>query len=161
MIYLPTYQMKAQIESKILNWLIRRACQAMWVTSQATELLFQTWWTGLSWQSIQQLQPPATRSSQMTLLWTAATHLSGEWGLMTTLRLLTLLRLVLRVQDWNILVAVQFKSVHQVKHYLERINREGVARVKMFFIVTIAYLLFWGPLFLVCISFHIFTIIPW
>ena len=38
----------------------------------------------------------------------------------------------------------------QVRHYLERINREGVARVKMFFIVTIAYLLFWGPLFLVC-----------
>ena len=38
-----------------------------------------------------------------------------------------------------------------MKHYLERINREGVARVKMFFIVTIAYLLFWGPLFLVCI----------
>ena len=37
-----------------------------------------------------------------------------------------------------------------MKHYLERINREGVARVKMFFIVTIAYLLFWGPLFLVC-----------
>ena len=36
-----------------------------------------------------------------------------------------------------------------MKHYLERINREGVARVKMFFIVTIAYLLFWGPLFLV------------
>ena len=37
----------------------------------------------------------------------------------------------------------------KVKHYLDRINREGVARVKMFFIVTIAYLLFWGPLFLV------------
>ena len=48
-----------------------------------------------------------------------------------------------------------------MKHYLERINREGVARVKMFFIVTIAYLLFWGPLFLVCIiSFLILPILP-
>ena len=45
----------------------------------------------------------------------------------------------------------------KVKHYLDRINREGVARVKMFFIVTIAYLLFWGPLFLVGLTSSIST----
>ena len=47
----------------------------------------------------------------------------------------------------------------KVKHYLERINREGVARVKMFFIVTIAYLLFWGPLFLVCVIKRVATLL--
>lgn len=28
-------------------------------------------------------------------------------------------------------------------------EREGLARVKMFVVITIAYLIFWGPLFLV------------
>jgi hypothetical protein len=28
-------------------------------------------------------------------------------------------------------------------------EREGLARVKMFFVITVAYLVFWGPLFLV------------
>ena len=28
-------------------------------------------------------------------------------------------------------------------------EREGVTRVKMFFVITVAYLIFWGPLFLV------------
>ena len=28
-------------------------------------------------------------------------------------------------------------------------EREGVARVKMFLVITVAYLIFWGPLFLV------------
>ena len=33
--------------------------------------------------------------------------------------------------------------------YIERMVREGVARVKMFLVITVAYLIFWGPLFLV------------
>jgi len=33
--------------------------------------------------------------------------------------------------------------------YIERMEREGVARVKMFLVITVAYLIFWGPLFLV------------
>ena len=53
-----------------------------------------------------------------------------------------------------------FLLLLKVKHYLERINREGVARVKMFFIVTIAYLLFWGPLFLVCVIKRVTTLLP-
>ena len=33
--------------------------------------------------------------------------------------------------------------------YLAKLEREGIARVKMFTVITIAYLIFWGPLFLV------------
>ena len=33
--------------------------------------------------------------------------------------------------------------------YIERMEREGIARVKMFLVITVAYLIFWGPLFLV------------
>ena len=42
-----------------------------------------------------------------------------------------------------------FPPCPQVRRYLSRVRREGTARVKMFFIVTVAYLLFWGPLFVV------------
>ncbi|XP_050687774.1 uncharacterized protein LOC126981110 isoform X3 [Eriocheir sinensis] len=37
----------------------------------------------------------------------------------------------------------------QVNSYISRMEREGVERVKMFVVVTIAYVVFWGPLFLV------------
>ena len=37
----------------------------------------------------------------------------------------------------------------KVKMYLNKMEREGIDRVKMFLVVTIAYLIFWGPLFLV------------
>ncbi|XP_076030791.1 uncharacterized protein LOC143018984 isoform X3 [Oratosquilla oratoria] len=39
----------------------------------------------------------------------------------------------------------------QVNSYISRMEREGVERVKMFVVVTIAYVVFWGPLFLVTI----------
>ncbi|KAK8753380.1 hypothetical protein OTU49_004171, partial [Cherax quadricarinatus] len=38
---------------------------------------------------------------------------------------------------------------HQVNNYITRMEREGVERVKMFVVVTVAYVVFWGPLFLV------------
>ena len=63
---------------------------------------------------------------------------------------MTTKRTLLTLSRWSFLFSMIFLiSAMKVKHYLDRINREGVARVKMFFIVTIAYLLFWGPLFLV------------
>ena len=31
---------------------------------------------------------------------------------------------------------------------MDRLGREGVGRVRMYSVVTLAYLLFWGPLFL-------------
>ena len=37
----------------------------------------------------------------------------------------------------------------RIKIYLAKMEREGLARVKMFVVITIAYLIFWGPLFLV------------
>ena len=37
----------------------------------------------------------------------------------------------------------------KVKMYLNKMEREGIDRVKMFLVITIAYLIFWGPLFLV------------
>ncbi|KAF2358790.1 G protein-coupled receptor rhodopsin-like [Trinorchestia longiramus] len=37
----------------------------------------------------------------------------------------------------------------QVKSYIARMEKEGVERVKMFVVVIVAYLVFWGPLFLV------------
>ncbi|XP_023218025.1 uncharacterized protein LOC111620343 [Centruroides sculpturatus] len=49
-------------------------------------------------------------------------------------------------------------SVHQdreycdsqpVGGYIERLEQEGIRRVKMFVVILVAYLLFWGPLFIV------------
>jgi len=37
----------------------------------------------------------------------------------------------------------------KVRMYLNRLERQGTERVKMFLVITIAYLIFWGPLFLV------------
>ena len=36
-----------------------------------------------------------------------------------------------------------------IKEYIARMEQEGVVRVKMFLVITVAYLIFWGPLFLV------------
>ncbi|KAK4320013.1 hypothetical protein Pmani_009082 [Petrolisthes manimaculis] len=37
----------------------------------------------------------------------------------------------------------------QVNNYITRMEKEGVERVKMFVVVTVAYVVFWGPLFIV------------
>ena len=37
----------------------------------------------------------------------------------------------------------------RIKTYLAKMEHEGLARVKMFVVITVAYLIFWGPLFLV------------
>merc|ERR1719186_960000 len=42
-------------------------------------------------------------------------------------------------------------SPSQVKNYVNRMEKEGVARVKMLSIVTGFYLIFWGPLFIVTV----------
>lgn len=38
-----------------------------------------------------------------------------------------------------------------MRNYLLRMEREGIQKVKMFSVITAAYLLFWGPLFFVTI----------
>jgi hypothetical protein len=42
----------------------------------------------------------------------------------------------------------------RMRNYLRRMEREGVQRVKMFLVITAAYVLFWGPLFLVTLVHH-------
>ncbi|XP_071052749.1 uncharacterized protein [Onthophagus taurus] len=42
----------------------------------------------------------------------------------------------------------------KMREYLDRMERDGVQRVKMFVIITAAYVLFWGPLFFVTLVNH-------
>lgn len=42
----------------------------------------------------------------------------------------------------------------KMRNYLQRIEREGVHRVKMFLVITAAYAIFWGPLFFVVLVYH-------
>lgn len=42
----------------------------------------------------------------------------------------------------------------RMRNYLRRMEQEGVQRVKMFLIITAAYVLFWGPLFFVTLVHH-------
>ncbi|XP_046493337.1 uncharacterized protein [Neodiprion pinetum] len=42
----------------------------------------------------------------------------------------------------------------RMRNYLRRMEREGVQRVKMFLIITAAYVIFWGPLFFVTLVHH-------
>ncbi|XP_023330423.1 uncharacterized protein LOC111702868 isoform X2 [Eurytemora carolleeae] len=44
---------------------------------------------------------------------------------------------------------ILYADPEKVKIYLNKVEREGIERVKMFLIITLAYLIFWGPLFLV------------
>ncbi|XP_018407348.1 PREDICTED: uncharacterized protein LOC108783304 [Cyphomyrmex costatus] len=41
-----------------------------------------------------------------------------------------------------------------VRSYLKEVEREGVHKVKMFAIITITYVLFWGPLFFITLAHH-------
>ncbi len=41
------------------------------------------------------------------------------------------------------------KLLYRLKSYIAKMEREGIQRVKMFIAITVAYLVFWGPLFLV------------
>ena len=42
----------------------------------------------------------------------------------------------------------------RMRNYLKRVEREGVQRVKMFLVITGAYVVFWGPLFFVTLVKH-------
>lgn len=42
----------------------------------------------------------------------------------------------------------------RLRGYLARVEREGVRRVRMFLVITAAYVLFWGPLFLITLLHH-------
>ncbi|XP_071443053.1 uncharacterized protein [Hetaerina americana] len=40
----------------------------------------------------------------------------------------------------------------RIRNYIRRVEREGVERVRMFVVITVAYVVFWGPLFLVTLA---------
>ncbi|XP_014610357.1 PREDICTED: uncharacterized protein LOC106790144 isoform X1 [Polistes canadensis] len=42
----------------------------------------------------------------------------------------------------------------KMRNYLKRMEQEGVQRVKMFLVITAAYVIFWGPLFFVTLVHH-------
>ncbi|CAA9998170.1 unnamed protein product [Nesidiocoris tenuis] len=42
----------------------------------------------------------------------------------------------------------------RMRNYILRVEREGVQRVKMFLVITAAYVIFWGPLFFVTLVHH-------
>ncbi|XP_050680213.1 uncharacterized protein LOC126976063 [Leptidea sinapis] len=42
----------------------------------------------------------------------------------------------------------------RLRGYLARVEREGVRRVRMFLVITAAYILFWGPLFIITLLHH-------
>ena len=42
----------------------------------------------------------------------------------------------------------------KIERYIHHLETEGITRVKMYIVITTAYLIFWAPLFLV--GFHIF-----
>ena len=41
------------------------------------------------------------------------------------------------------------RDSRRLKCYIAKMEEEGIARVKMFMAITVAYLILWGPLFLV------------
>ncbi|XP_037082377.1 uncharacterized protein LOC119103030 [Pollicipes pollicipes] len=44
------------------------------------------------------------------------------------------------------------RDPRRVSTHIQRMEREGIERVKMFVVIVIAYLVFWGPLFLVTLA---------
>lgn len=58
------------------------------------------------------------------------------------------------VLHWNIQPGGALEEHRRMRNYLQRMEREGVQRVNMFLVITAAYVLFWGPLFLVTLLHH-------
>lgn len=54
----------------------------------------------------------------------------------------------------NFQAAGALEEHRRMREYLRRMEREGVQRVKMFLVITAAYVLFWGPLFFVTLIHH-------
>ena len=45
----------------------------------------------------------------------------------------------------------------KIERYIHHLETEGITRVKMYIVITTAYLIFWAPLFLV--GYHIFPLL--
>ncbi|XP_059082425.1 histamine H2 receptor-like isoform X3 [Tigriopus californicus] len=64
---------------------------------------------------------------------------------METLRVASLVTTMISVNGND----EETRDSRRLKSYIAKMEQEGIARVKMFLAITIAYLIFWGPLFLV------------
>ena len=40
----------------------------------------------------------------------------------------------------------------KIQSYIDHLETEGISRVKMYLVITGAYLIFWGPLFIVTLA---------
>ncbi|OQR71925.1 hypothetical protein BIW11_03877 [Tropilaelaps mercedesae] len=66
-------------------------------------------------------------------------------GNVDSLRIASLVTTVISMRSDN--VEQCSNSSNSVQNYIGRLEREGIRRVKMFVIMLIAYIVFWGPLF--------------
>ena len=55
-------------------------------------------------------------------------------------------------QDCEDLLQVSPPQSVKIQSYIRHLETEGISRVKMFIVITTAYLIFWGPLFLVTLG---------
>ena len=55
----------------------------------------------------------------------------------------------LHPQDCEDLLSITPPQSVKIQQYIRHLETEGIARVKMYMIITTAYLIFWAPLFLV------------
>ena len=52
-------------------------------------------------------------------------------------------------QDCEDLLSITPPQSVKIQRYIQHLETEGIGRVKMYMIITTAYLIFWAPLFLV------------
>ena len=52
-------------------------------------------------------------------------------------------------QDCEDLLSITPPQSVKIQQYIRHLETEGISRVKMYMIITAAYLIFWAPLFLV------------
>ena len=52
-------------------------------------------------------------------------------------------------QDCEDLLSITPPQSVKIQRYIEHLETEGITRVKMYMVITTAYLIFWAPLFLV------------
>jgi len=55
-------------------------------------------------------------------------------------------------QDCDDLLEVSPAQSVKLESYIRQLERQGISRVKMFIVITMAYLIFWGPLFVVTLA---------
>ncbi len=56
-------------------------------------------------------------------------------------------------QDCEDLLSITPPQSVKIQRYIEHLETDGITRVKMYMIITTAYLIFWAPLFMVSIEY--------